>query len=138
MPPTNPKHPGQTMFTSLLAATTIARSTPDFALESGIDVYGLCRYAAGLVTGHERTVIESQLARHPWALNRVVTLVKGVRGPSPDPMAVRILEAARSGNWSGLLASRGDAGAAEEVDPEAALVGLLAELDGGSGQPRPT
>jgi len=135
MPPVNSKRPGQTLFADLLTEATAARTAPDFALESGVDVYGLCRYAAGAVSSHERRVIEGQLARHPWAMDRVVALVKATRGPSPDPRAVRILEAARSGNWSGLLASRGDTGAAEEADSEAALVGLLAEI-GDPEQPR--
>jgi len=135
MPPVNPKRPGQTLFADLLTEANLARTTPDFALESGVDVYGLCRYAAGVVSSHERIVIERQLARHPWAFSRVVALVKATRGPSPDPKAVRILDAARSGNWSGLFASRGDAAALEDLDPEAALVGLLADI-GDPGQPR--
>lgn len=103
-PAANPD--GPTAFAHLIDAAARAPQTPDQALRSGVDVYGVIRYAAGVVSVDERTVIEAQLARSPWAMDRVVALVKGAR--TLGSIATTILDTARSGDWSGLLASGPD------------------------------
>lgn len=93
---------GPAAFVDLLGTALRTRNTPEVALASGVCVYGLCRYAAGVVSPGERQDIEHQLAASTWAMSRVVALVKGAR--TPGTIDTSILEAARSGDWSGLLA----------------------------------
>ena len=89
-----------------LINTAIRARTPDRDLRSGVDVYGLCHYAAGDVPAAERIRVHHQLLASPWAMSRVIALVKGAR--TPGSLATTVLEAARSGDWSGLLASGPD------------------------------
>ncbi len=95
-----------------------ARPTPDasHALMSGVDVYGLCRYAAVACSKQERGAMQRQLLDHPWAHSRVVALVKGAR--DPGSVAAAVISAARRGAWTGLAGS-------VSADPEADLAKLL-------------
>ena len=86
------------------------------ALKSGVDVYGICRYAAGAVTVQERAEIETQINDHPWAHSRVVALVKGAR--EKRSLADRVLHAARREAWCGLIDT-------VSADPEAELAKLI-------------
>lgn len=70
---------------------------PRWVFKSGeLQPQTLCRYAAGQVTNSERRATETFLARSPWALARVTSLVKGARTNSPGSLANRILRAAKT------------------------------------------
>jgi len=110
--------PNPAAFEKLVTDVLRTRTAPDMetALVSGVDVYGLCRYATGVVTPQERAEIQAQITDHPWALSRVVALVKGAR--TKRSLADRILRAARRGAWSGLIDT-------VSADPERQLAKLL-------------
>ena len=55
--------------------------TPDYALRSGVNVYGVLRYAAGACGEQERLEAQSDVARSPWALNVVTSIIKAARDP---------------------------------------------------------
>lgn len=67
------------------------------ALAMGLDLQGLCRFAAGAVRAEERRQVEAQLASTPWATSRVSALLVGARGSAHGGLARGVLEAARNG-----------------------------------------
>ena len=109
-------------FEEFISDTMRASPTPGMshALLSGIDVYGLCRYAAGVGTAQERAETERQLIDHPWAHSRVVALVMG--GRVPDSPAAYVLGAARTADFEEQLEALTDEVSA---DPEADLAELI-------------
>lgn len=56
----------------------------------------LCQYAAGKLTGHDRTDMQSFLARTPWAIERVTALVRGGR-PGGSVLAAKVLASVETG-----------------------------------------
>ncbi len=72
-------HTNPAVFEELLTQAFTHRATPDFALKSGVNVYGLVRYAAGTCEPEERQAVESDLSRLPWCMEVVVALVKSAR-----------------------------------------------------------
>lgn len=86
--------------------------TPDFAIESGVNVYALVRYAAAQCDDHEKQAVESDLCRLPWCMEVVVALVKSKRTTAHP------------------LLARADSGTLEEVDEET-LAGQLEALRAG-------
>ena len=76
-PAPRPSNPAA--FEDLLAQALVHRTTPDFALKSGVNVYGLVRYAAGACEPGERQAVESDLGRLSWCTEVVVELVKSAR-----------------------------------------------------------
>ncbi len=93
------------------------------ALDAGVDLQGLCRFAAGALAAGERRQVEAQLATTPWATTRVAALLRGARGAAHGGLGRGDLEAAR----------RGPVDAAREVG--AALVREAGE-DGGDPRAR--
>lgn len=67
------------------------------ALDLGVDLQGLCRFAAGALSAGERRQVEAQLATTPWATTRVAALLRGARGEAHGGLARGVLEAARQG-----------------------------------------
>jgi hypothetical protein len=53
--------------------------TPDYALQSGVCVYALVQYAAGVCKTEDRSWVEGWLTALPWTMRTVVALVKGGR-----------------------------------------------------------
>lgn len=67
------------------------------ALNAGLDLQGLCRFAAGAVAAGERRHVEAQLASTPWATARVAALIRGARGTAHGGLAKALLDGARRG-----------------------------------------
>lgn len=69
------------------------------ALDAGVDLRGLCRFAAGALAAGERRQVEAQLATTPWATTRVAALLRGARDAAAHGGLARgVLEAARAGD----------------------------------------
>lgn len=82
-----------------LRERTAVVADPRWGLTSGeLRPQDVCRYAAGCATESERRDMEGYLLRAPWAMQRVTALVKGARTGNTNPLAGRILEAARQGD----------------------------------------
>ncbi|MBX3469200.1 MAG: hypothetical protein KF878_20190 [Planctomycetes bacterium] len=96
-PPPRPLEPDA--FPDLVdAAARHRRAAPGAAaLDAGLDLQGLCRFAAGALRPGERGHVEGQLATTPWATTRVAALVRGARGDAHGGLARGVLEAARAG-----------------------------------------
>lgn len=63
----------------------VLKHTPDYAIESGVNVYALVRYAAAMCDESEKRAVESDLCRLPWCTEVVVALVKATR-TTPHPL----------------------------------------------------
>lgn len=114
-----PGNPASVAFEKFVTDGLRTTRTPDMshALKSGVDVYGLCRYAAGVMrSAQERAEIERQLIDHPWARSRVVALVRGAR--VPWSLAASVLSAVRDDELTTLTE-------AVSADPERVLAELL-------------
>ena len=72
-------HAFQNLLDSTLPQLHQYRKTPDYALKSGVCVYGLVRYAAGVCSEQDRAHIQGMLLRCPWTMEVIVRLVKGAR-----------------------------------------------------------
>ena len=93
-----PQAPSPRQFEALIGDALRHRNkihmTPDFALKSGVNVYALARYAAGVSDQEERQAVQGDLVRLPWCMRVVTALVKAARveGDARD-----LLESARTG-----------------------------------------
>lgn len=87
-------------FPALLDAATRYRrgAAGAAALSAGLDLVGLCRFAAGALPASERRQVETQLASTPWATTRVAALIRGARGNTNGGLARGLLDAAREGS----------------------------------------
>jgi hypothetical protein len=79
-----------------LQARGRAAADPSQLIASGeLMPQALCRFAAGRLNGSERDELQGYLARTPWALGRVSALVRGARADGANPIAIRIVSAAK-------------------------------------------
>lgn len=87
-------------FPALLDAATRHRrgAAGAAALDAGLDLQGLCRFAAGSLAPAERRQVETQLASTPWATSKVAALIRGSRGNTNGGLARGLMEAARAGS----------------------------------------
>ena len=58
------------------------KQTAEHALDIGVCPTDLVRYVRGVLTARERDEVQSLIARSPWAMDRVVALVKARRDPN--------------------------------------------------------
>jgi hypothetical protein len=100
MSPNSPLRPLEPeTFHALVEAAARQRSNAGarLALDAGVDLQGLCRFAAGALSATERRQVEAQLATTTWATSRVAALLRGARGTTHGALARGVLEGAKAG-----------------------------------------
>lgn len=70
-----------TMFADAMTATASYKKTYAHALDLGIRPKDVVLYATGALRPSERERFQGQLLQSPWALSRVVAIVKTLRHP---------------------------------------------------------
>lgn len=64
-----------------LTTWTEARNTAHYAISTGVNPHDLIDYVRGTLSEGERADVQAMLATSPWAMGRVVALVKAKRRP---------------------------------------------------------
>ena len=82
------------------------RSTADYALKLGVVPESLLRYVRGGLEEYERQDVEHMLAQSPWAMGRVVALVKAKRDPAS--LGAKILSATHTDPYAWGMKNTGD------------------------------
>ena len=82
------------------------RQTYHYALDIGIRPEELINYVRGRIGVHERRGFEHNLSRSPWALQRVVALVKAMR--TPGSLGAQILAACNTDPYAWGIKRMGD------------------------------
>ena len=122
-PATNeqPPRPGTLVFHTLLEDAfkqlATVEKTAGHALRNGVSPKEIVDYVNGQVTDYERSATQEMLAREPWAMGRVVALVKARRNPAS--LGARILVGALIPAAYGIPTTE---------DPEADLAELLDQV----------
>jgi len=92
-PAAQPPRRGTATFHTLIEESfrkeTALRKTAGHALLTGVNPEEILDYVRGQVTPANRADVDQMLARSPWALGRVVALVKAKRDPAS--LGARIL-----------------------------------------------
>lgn len=83
-----------------------ARKTATHALQIGVSPVELIDLARGKLTDPDRRELLSLLARSPWALSRVVALVRSAR--NPRSLGARILAASNTDPYAWGMKDTGD------------------------------
>jgi len=118
-PAANPPRPGafHTLVEDALLESAAIRNTASHALRNGVNPKEIVDYVNGQVSAIERSAIHEMLAREPWAMGRVVALVKARRNPAS--LGARILVGALIPAAYGIPTTE---------DPEADLAELLDQV----------
>lgn len=64
------------LFTKIGTTLNAHRQTYHYALEIGLRPTEILAYARGELVGEERDIVQSLISESPWALSRVVAIVK--------------------------------------------------------------
>jgi len=110
MKPQDPPVPGPALFSHFVDQAFVVRGelsrTAAYALQTGVNPRDLIHYVQGVCTDPERREVEHLLAQSPWALSRVVALVKAKRNPAS--LGAQVLKADSTNPYGWGIKQTGD------------------------------